>query len=98
LCSRHLKGFTLALLNSRVLEFYLKQITPYASGKYYRYTNEYLSRLPLRKTDREIISKFTGIVLELMKLAKELSPDVEKIIQGRPLLRKPALSSALVRA
>jgi len=83
--------YLLALLNSRVLEFYLKQISPYASGKYYRYTNEYLSRLPLRKADKKTISEITKLVLELMKLVKELSPDIEKITQGSPLLRKPGV-------
>ncbi|WP_324734977.1 N-6 DNA methylase [Thermococcus sp. SY098] len=83
--------YLLALLNSRVLEFYLKQISPYASGKYYRYTNEYLSRLPLRKADKRTIRAIAKIVLKLMKLVESLNPDFEAITQGIPLLRKPGV-------
>lgn len=80
--------YILALLNSRVLEFYLKQISPYASGKYYRYTNEYLSRLPIKKADKKTIQRITRIVLKLMNLWKRLHPDIEPLLQGPPLLRK----------
>ncbi len=83
--------YVLALLNSRILEFYLKQISPYASGKYYRYTNEYLSRLPLRKAGKKTVAEVTGLVLKLMKLTKMLNPNIEEITHGMPLLRKPGV-------
>ena len=40
--------FVLGLLNSKVVEFFLKNISPILSGRYYRYDKQFLSRLPIR--------------------------------------------------
>ncbi|MEM3526478.1 MAG: N-6 DNA methylase, partial [Candidatus Jordarchaeaceae archaeon] len=47
--------YMLGLLNSSVLEFFLKHISPYASGKYYRYMTGYIDQLPIKlpKTTEE---------------------------------------------
>jgi len=41
-------SFLIALLNSNILEFYFKQISPFISGGYYRYKTQYLEQLPIR--------------------------------------------------
>jgi hypothetical protein len=69
--------YILGLLNSKVLEFFLKQISPYASGKYYRYMTSYLEQIPIiqpvtdkeRKNAEQLINK----VEEVIKLKKKNS-------------------------
>lgn len=62
--------YILALLNSKPLEFYLKQISPFASGKWYRYMTGYLNQLPicLPKTPEE------------EALAQQITARVEQIL------------------
>ena len=43
--------YLLGLLNSKVLEFYFKLISPTLSGGYYRYMTQYLKKLPVAEAD-----------------------------------------------
>ena len=43
--------YILGLLNSKVLDFYLKQISTMLRGGYFRYFTQYLAQLPIRKID-----------------------------------------------
>ncbi len=75
--------YFLGLLNSSVLEFYIKEISPLYSGRYYIYGRQYLEKLPIKlpktpekeKLAKEIIEK----VERILKLRKEL-PKLEKKI------------------
>jgi type I restriction-modification system DNA methylase subunit len=40
--------YLLGLLNSKILEFYIKHISPYCAGKYFRYMTGYLEELPIK--------------------------------------------------
>ena len=62
--------FLIALLNSDILEFYFKQISPFISGGYYRYKTQYLEQLPIRlpQTKKE------------KKIADQITQKVEKIL------------------
>ena len=66
--------YVLALLNSKVLEFYLKRISPYASGKYYRYMTGYLEKLPIKlpetEDEKKIASKIVEIVDKILEKVK----------------------------
>ncbi len=82
--------FVLALLNSDVLEFYLKQISPFASGKYYRYMTGYLDRLPIKLPVREkeknvathIVRK-AGDVLRLARLQEKMDSFPHSYLENR---------------
>ena len=43
--------FILGLLNSRVLDFYLKRVSTSLRGGYFRYFTQYLEQLPIRTID-----------------------------------------------
>ena len=67
--------YVLGLLNSKVLEFFLKQISPYASGKYYRYMTSYLEQLPICEPETEKEKRAAESVIEkvdeILKLKKK---------------------------
>ena len=84
--------YILGLLNSVVLEFYIKQISPYASGKYYRYKTGYLEKLPIKlpktrkeeKHAEEIVKKVNYILeqhKELSKREKRISEFPESYVK-----------------
>lgn len=66
--------FVLGLLNSKALEFYIKQISPFASGKYYRYMTGYLNQLPIclpqSKSEQKLADEITVCVEKILGLAK----------------------------
>jgi type I restriction-modification system DNA methylase subunit len=73
----------LGLLNSKVVEFYFKEISPYVSGGYYRYKTQYLEQLPIRlpKSD-EMNGNSRGIgnlVSHIVQLHEENSAIKERI-------------------
>jgi hypothetical protein len=78
--------YILGLLNSHLLEFYLKQISPYASGKYYRYMTGYLEKLPIKlpKTPEEksIAEQITKKVDEILELHKSGIVDINAILES----------------
>jgi len=71
--------FFLGLLNSKVLEFCLKHISPVHSGGFYLYSRQYLEQLPIKlsktkkekKNTKEITQKVDKI-LDLMKQVNEI--------------------------
>ena len=68
--------YFLGLLNSSVLEFYIKEISPLYSGKYYIYNRQYLEKLPIkipRTAEKEDIDcEVVSMVERILKLHKEL--------------------------
>jgi type I restriction-modification system DNA methylase subunit len=59
--------FLLALLNSKLMNFYLKSICPFVRGEYYEYMPQYVEKFPIAKN---------------RKHSKEISDSVEKIISA----------------
>ncbi len=68
--------FALALLNSTVLDFYLKHISTVYFGHTYSYSDAFIKNLPIRlpktKAEREIAKKLTKLARTLTKTKGEL--------------------------
>lgn len=79
--------YILGLLNSLLLEFYLKQISPYASGKYYRYMTSYLEQLPIKlpetTEEKKIADQIIKKVDEILELHKSGIVDIDIVIEER---------------
>jgi len=80
--------FFLGLLNSHLLDFYLKHISSLYSGKYYIYDQQYLKRLPIHlpKTPEEqaLADEITNKVeqiLEQVKLEQQIEKFPDEYIQ-----------------
>ena len=64
--------YILGLLNSKVLEFYFKQISPRMSGSgRYRYIKHYLKQLPIKFTEKP----------REKRIAEEITRNVDRILQ-----------------
>lgn len=78
--------YILGLLNSLLLEFYLKQISPYASGKYYRYMTSYLEQLPIKlpetPEEKKIAEQIIKKVDEILELHKSGIVDIDAVLEG----------------
>jgi len=63
--------YLLGLLNSKVLEFYFKHISPFLRGRYYRYNMQFLKQLPIKlpRTPEE------------EKITKEVVQTISEILQ-----------------
>ena len=76
-------AYILALLNSKVLEFYFKHIATIKSGKYYDYRSQYVEKFPIKfpqtSGEKEITEKIIKDVDQIFKLNKHLSILMEKI-------------------
>jgi Ni,Fe-hydrogenase I large subunit len=59
--------FLLAILNSKLMNFYLKSVCPFVRGEYYEYMPQYVERFPVAKN---------------RKFAKEIADNVEKTINA----------------
>jgi len=76
----------LGLLNSKVSEFYLKQISTYLRGKYYRYIKQYLEQLPIKglePEDQSISMQILRNVAKILECADTIRSVNEKM-QGFP--------------
>ena len=66
--------YALGLLNSSVLEYYLKHISPVHEGGFYLYIKQYLEKLPLRyptdKKDKEIKNQIIEKVRTILERKK----------------------------
>ncbi|MCD6457061.1 MAG: restriction endonuclease subunit S, partial [Methanophagales archaeon] len=83
--SESFNKLVLGLLNSDLLEFYLKQISPYASGKYYRYMTGYLEKLPIKlpetEEEKRIAKQIVSKVDEILELNRKLSVDIDELLK-----------------
>lgn len=64
-------AYLLGLLNSRLLDFYLKHVSTTMRGGYFRYFTQFIEQLPIRRIDPKKKSE--------VKLEKEIVERVEKI-------------------
>jgi type I restriction-modification system DNA methylase subunit len=62
--------YFLGLLNSKLLEYYIKKISPMFSGGYYKYSADYLEQLPIKMPS----------TLKEKKLADQITKITQKII------------------
>jgi type I restriction-modification system DNA methylase subunit len=69
--------YFLGLLNSSVLEFYIKHISQLFSGGYYAYGRQYLEKLPIKlpqtSEEEDIACEIISMVERIFKQHKELS-------------------------
>lgn len=63
--------FLLGILNSKLMNFYLKSVCPFVRGEYYEYMPQYVEKFP---------------VTESRKFEKEISHNVEKLINANKVL------------
>jgi len=71
------REYLLGILNSRLLDFYLKQISTTMRGGYFRYFTQFIEQLPVRRIDftnpkdRDRHDRMTTIVGQLLNTKKE---------------------------
>ena len=83
--------YSLGLLNSRVLDFYLKRISTTMRGGFFRYFTQYIEQLPIRPIDftnpadvarHDRMVSLVERMLDLHKrLAAEQTPHVKTVLQ-----------------
>jgi len=80
---KELDFYILGLLNSKMLEFYLKQRTPIKSGAYFQFSKDVLKSLPtkLPRTgiEKEIALKITDLVNRILDVNKQNYSLTEKV-------------------
>lgn len=59
------------LLNSKVIEFFFKQISPMFSGGYYKYHTQYLDKIPIISSNIPIKNKTIKLVIKTVFLKKQ---------------------------
>jgi len=65
------KMYILGLLNSKLLDFYLKSISGTLSGGYFNYQSEYLKNLPIHLTnDKKLYNKVVTLVDQMLEVQK----------------------------
>lgn len=96
------KKYILGLLNSNLLEFYFKQISPFVSGGYYRYKTQYLAQIPIKlpKTNMEkhLTDKIVEKVSKILELNKSSVLEITDILVGEDtekLGKKPKVSFSI---
>ncbi len=65
--------FICGLLNSSLIEFYIKQISPMFSGGYYKYHTQYLDPIPIIKPSKKEEIRFVKLVERIILLNKTLT-------------------------
>ena len=67
----------LAILNSKLINFYLKSICPFVRGEYYEYNSQYVEKIPIT-----LNRKYTN---QLDNLSQEIMKNQEKIINNKDM-------------
>jgi type I restriction-modification system DNA methylase subunit len=78
--------YVLGLINSKLLEFYLKQFLPIKSGSWYEYNRQYLEKLPIKlpetAEEKKIADRITKKVDEILELHKSGIVDIDAVLEG----------------
>ena len=78
--------YLLGLLNSKILEYYLKKITPIKQGGYFQYNLKFLERIPIKlpesADEKKIHDQIVEKVDEILELYKSGSIDVDSLLEG----------------
>jgi predicted type IV restriction endonuclease len=86
--------YILGLLNSKLLDFFLKRISTTLRGGYFRYFTQYIEQLPIRtidftdKADKRRHDRMVSLVetmLELNKKVAEMKAGHERTVVGRQI-------------
>lgn len=79
-------SYLLGLLNSRLLEFYLKQISPFVRGGWYTYKKQYTDALPIKlpetAEEKKIANQIIKKVDEIMELHKSGIVAIDAVLEG----------------
>lgn len=62
--------FLLAILNSKLMEFFIKQKSPMFSGGYYKYHTQYLEQIPIVYGNEKTTQKLVNLVGRIIELNK----------------------------
>jgi hypothetical protein len=83
--------YILGLLNSKVLNFYLRNVSTQLRGGFFRYFTQFIEQLPIRlinfdiKSDRDNHDRLVSLVEQMISLHNRLkavnSPTEKKVIQ-----------------
>ena len=92
------KGFDhkhiLGILNSRVVEFFVKQISPFVRGGFYRYKTKYIETIPIRtinfsnpkdKARHDRMVKLVERMLDLNKKLQKAKTEHDKTVLKRQI-------------
>lgn len=78
--------YLLGLLNSSLMEFFFRQISPFISGGYHRYINQYLEKLPIKlpetAEENKMAKQITNKVDEILELHKSGIVDIDAFFEG----------------
>jgi type I restriction-modification system DNA methylase subunit len=89
--------YLLGLLNSSTSEFFFKQISPFISGGYYRYINQYLEKLPIKlpetEEEKRIAEQIAEKVDKILELNRKLGVDIGELLKGKETEKLPYLAS-----
>ena len=61
----------LAILNSNLIEWFIKKISPSIRGGYYRYKSTYLEQIPILPLNIELQNKLNELVVNLISIVNE---------------------------
>ena len=79
-------SYLLGVLNSGVLEFYLKQISPFVRGRWYTYKKQYTDALPIKlpekPEEKKIADQIIKKVDEILELHKSEIVDIDAVLEG----------------
>lgn len=77
--------YLLGLLNSSTLEFFFKQISPFISGGYHRYINQYLEKLPIKlpqtPEEKRIADQLIKKVEAILELNKQGITNIDAVLE-----------------
>ncbi|MEK0337695.1 MAG: TaqI-like C-terminal specificity domain-containing protein, partial [Nitrosopumilus sp.] len=71
--------YILGILNSRLIEFFIKRISPFVRGGFYRYKTKYVEQLPIQTidfsdpTNKSRHDKMVRLVESILELNKQLA-------------------------
>lgn len=65
--------YLLGILNSKTIEFFIKQKSPMFSGGYYKYHTQYLEQIPIIEPKLEIKNRLIELVQKMLSLNKRLN-------------------------
>ena len=79
--------YFLGLLNSNLLEFYFKQISPFVSGGYYRYKTRYLAQIPIiipkSNEEKQLATKISNKVNKIIELNKTAFVNIKELLNKK---------------
>ena len=72
--------FILSILNSRLIEFFIRKNCPFVRGGYYRYKTNYLEKIPIPEVDKKYQKPFIDIVKRIIA-TKNIDPNANILIE-----------------